>query len=107
MSIPTLEEYKKAKNITDKYENEQERLYKLRVDAFTKDLSEYFQNNLIDGIYRIKEFTLRKEMFDVDSIIPTEPPLEECYEGGNNEDIEALCKKHNVKFKFVYWMYHK
>ena len=24
-----------------------------------------------------------------------------------NEDIEKICKKHNVRFTFPYWVYHK
>ena len=100
--IPTLEEYQKAKEITLAYETEQKRLYKLKVEEFRKDLTEYFANNLIDGIYRLEEFELRD-----DDIIPTNPCLEENYEGGNNEDIKKICEKHGVDFSVIYWCYHK
>lgn len=79
-----------------------ERIYKLKVELFKTDLQEYFNNNLIDGIYKLNKF----ELTDGD-IITLEPDLEEGYSGGNNKDIEQLCKKHSVDFKIVYWCYHK
>ncbi len=100
--IPTLEEYQKAKEITLAYEAEQKRLYKLKIDEFRKDLTEYFENNLIDGVYRLEEFELRDN-----DIIPQKPCLEENYEGGNDEDIKNICEKHGVDFSIVYWCYHK
>ena len=105
--IPTLEEYKKAKEITIAYENEQKRLCNLKVEAFKFDLQEYFDNNLIDGIFRLKEFELRKGDFGNGEIIPTNPSMKENYEGGNNDDIKKLCEKHGVDFSIVYWCYHK
>lgn len=105
--IPTLEEYTKAKEITIAYENEQKRLYNLKVEAFKVDLQEYFNNNLIDGIFRLKEFELRKGDFGNGEIIPIDPCMEENYDGGNNEDIKKLCEKHGVDFSIVYWCYHK
>lgn len=76
--------------------------YQLRVKAFRKDLVEYFSNNLIDGWYRIEKFRLTGT-----DIIPLKPDLEESYDGGNNKDIEELCKKHNVNFSIIYWCYPK
>lgn len=100
--IPTRKEYQKAKKIVDAYEAEQDRLYQLRVEAFKKDLEEYFRNNLIDGELRLYEFKLRGE-----DIIPINPCLEEMYEGGNDDDIRKLCNKHGVNFSIIYWCYHK
>ena len=98
----TEEEYKKAKAITNAYENEQERIYKLRVKAFEIDLKKYFKYNLIDGVIKLTEFEL-----EGDYIIPTNPCLDDGSSGGNNNDIERLCKKHLVDFKIAYWCYHK
>lgn len=98
----TEEEYKKAKAITNAYENEQKRIYQLKVELFRADLQEYFNNNLIDGQFKLSEFQLEGS-----DIIPLEPCMEEGYSGGNNKDIEQLCKKHSVDFKIVYWCYHK
>ncbi len=108
--IPTLEEYRKAKEITDSYENEQKRLYDLKVESFRVDLQEYFESNLIDGLFKLKEFKLKKVPFDefgYGDIIPIDPCMEENYEGGNNEDIKKICEKHGVNFSIVYWCYHK
>ena len=103
----TDDEYAKAKEIIIAYENEQTRIYNLKVDAFRVDLQEYFNNNLIDGIFRLKEFELRKGSFGNGEIIPITPCMEENYEGGNNDDIKKLCEKHGVNFSIVYWCYHK
>lgn len=105
--IPTIEEYQKAKEITTAYENEEKRLYKIREDSFKADLQKYFDNNLIDGRFRLKTFELRKDSFWGGEIVPIEPCMEENYEGGNNEDIKNLCEKHQVEFNIVYWCYHK
>lgn len=105
--IPTLEEYQKARDITIAYENEQNRLYNLQIEAFRVDLQEYFDNNPIDGIFKLKKFELRKGSFGNGEIIPIEPCMEENYEGGNNEDIKKICEKHGVDFSIVYWCYHK
>lgn len=96
------EEYKDALKITQAYEDEQKRLYDIKVEAFKKELTEYFENNLIDGLYKLEEFELRDGV-----IIPEEPCMEENYDGGNDEDIEKICKKHGVNFSIVYWCYHK
>lgn len=96
------EEYQKAKQIILDYETEQKQLYDLRVEEFRKDLTEYFKTNLLGGEFLIEKFELRN-----DRIIPTRPALEEMYDGDNNEDIERLCEKHNVKFSIVHWCYHK
>ena len=105
--IPTLEEYQKAKEITIAYETEQKRLYNLKVESFKIDLQDYFNKNLIDGIFQLKEFELRKGNFGSGEIVPIDPCMEEIYDGGNNEDIKQLCEKHGVDFSFVYWCYHK
>lgn len=104
--IPTIDEYNKAKEITQAYESEQNRLFNIRLDAFKVDLTEYFKSNLVEG-HRIKEFELRGTIFNRFEIVPTEPSIEEDYEGENNADIEKLCEKHEIEASFVYWMYHK
>ncbi len=100
--IPTTEEYKNAKSIVSAYESEQDRIYQLKVEAFRKDLTEYFANNLIDGDFRLEEFELTDK-----NIIPINPCMEENYEGGNNEDIKKIGEKHGVYFTIIYWCYHK
>lgn len=100
--IPTIEEYQKANEIVNKYENEQKRLYNIKIEKFKNDLQEYFDNNLIDGGFKLKKFELRGE-----NIIPINPCMEENYNGGNNDAIEKLCQKHKVKFSIIYWCYHK
>lgn len=102
METPTFEEYQKAREIVAAYEDEKEREYKTRVEAFKADLTEYFKNNLIDGVFELKEFHLSGT-----DIIPDNPCMEENYNGGNNEDIAKLCVKHQVKFSIIYWCYHK
>lgn len=99
---PTEEEYKKAKEITNAYENEQKRIYQLRVKAFENDLKKYFKYNFIDGVIKLTEFEL-----EGDYIIPTNPCLDEGYSGGNDEDIESLCEKHEVYFRMASYCYHK
>lgn len=101
--IPSFEEYQQAKKIVIAYENEQDRLEKIRLEEFRKDLSVFFKNN---GKIIINEFILRKE-WDRYQIIPTRPCLEEMYDGQLNDDIELLCQKHNIKASIVYWCYHK
>ena len=96
---PSTNEYEKAKQIVSDYEKKQSDLYFARVEEFRKDLQEYFLNN---PYYKIEEFTLGDR-----NIIPSKPCLEEAYDGEMNEDIEALCKKHNVDFSIIYWCYHK
>lgn len=102
MKIPTLVQYQKAKDIVLRYENEQNRLYKIRVDTFREDLEKYFSSNLLDGVFKVKKFEL-----DCTRIVPINPPLNECYRGGNDEDIAKLCEKHNVRFSIVCWCYYK
>jgi len=101
--IPTIIEYLKAKEIVSDYETEQDRLEKIRLDEFKKDLSHFFLNN--DKLI-IKDFELQKERNNY-KIIPTKPYLEESYNGELNEDIDILCKKHNIKASIIYWCYHK
>jgi hypothetical protein len=101
--IPSFEEYQKAKEITIAYENEQNRLEKIRLEEFRKDLSSLFLNN---NHVIIKDFNLVKEYNRYD-IIPTDPYLEEMYEGELNSDIDILCNKHNIKASIIYWCYHK
>lgn len=102
ISAPTLEQYLKAKEIVSHYEKEQDRLFQIKVQAFDLDLKKYFAENLIDGVFRLEKYKLKDG-----EIIPIIPCLEEMYDGGNNADIELLCKKHDVNFKFIYWCYHK
>jgi len=104
--IPTIEQYQAAKQVILAYESEQNRLFSLRVEAFRKDLADYFKNNLIDGDFELKEFTL-DWTFHSNYIIPKNPTMDEDYCGGNDEDIKALCEKHGVKFKMASWCYHK
>lgn len=106
--IPSKQEYDKAKEIVIAYENEQKRIYDIKVEAFAQDLKEYFSKNLIDGRIKLKEFKLEKSTTGGrGDIIPIDPSLEEYYDGGNNKDIKELCKKHDVNFSIVYWCYHK
>lgn len=101
--IPSFEEYQKAKKITLAYEKEQDRLEKIRLEKFRKDLSNLFLNN---NHVIIKDFNLVKEYNRYD-IIPTNPYLEEMYEGQLNDEIEKLCQKHNIKASIIYWCYHQ
>ena len=106
--LPTYSEYLQAKEIVTAFENEQKRIYDIRVEAFRKDLEEYFKDTLIDGDYKLEEFELSTNVdFWGGQIIPINPCIEEYYEGGNDKDIEALCDKHGVDFKIAYWCYHK
>ena len=75
--------------------------------AYKKALKEYFDNNLLDGFIKIELFTLGKDNFGCGEIIPLVPNVDEYYEGGNNSDIEKICKKHDVNFKMAYWCYSK
>lgn len=102
--IPTEQEYIKAKEICIIYEREKNRLFNLRVEAFEKELQEYFDNNLIDGRFRLYEFGLDSSN---GNIVPHSPCMEENYEGGNDADIEAICKRHQVDFSIAPWCYHK
>lgn len=107
MTIPTKDEYLEAKKITDAYEAEQKRLFDIRVEAFRLDLVEYFKKNTVSQ-NQIKSFELRPgTLGDQFNIVPMDPPIEEDYEGENDEDIKLLAKKHNIKASFVCWMYHK
>ena len=45
-SIPSLEEYNKAKEVVHLYESELSRKYEIQKEGFRKDLVEYFSNNL-------------------------------------------------------------
>lgn len=97
--VPTFAQYMQAKNICLAYQNNQEVLYQIRLTSFKKELSEYFLNN---PHYKIIEFDLNGN-----TIIPTKPRLEDYYGGEMDDDIEVICKKHNVKFSIIYWCYHK
>ena len=96
-------EYQEAKKIVIAYENEQDRLEKIKLEEFRTELSMFFKNN---NKLIINDFELRKEWNTYD-IIPTNPYLEEMYEGQLNDEIEKLCQKHNIKASIVYWCYHK
>ncbi len=101
--IPSFSEYKEAKKIVIAYENEQDRLEKIRLEEFRTELSMFFKNN--DKLI-INDFELRKECNRYE-IIPTNPQLEEMYEGQLNDEIEKLCQKHSIKASIIYWCYHK
>lgn len=105
--IPTKEEYLKAKEITDAYEKGERRSFNISLAGLKKDLADYFATHKVSG-HEIKEFQLsgdyQNKFFD---IIPTDSHIEEDYEGENNGDIDKICKKHNIKAAFIYWMYHK
>ena len=107
--IPSEEEYNNAKEIVSAYESEQKRLLDVRLEAFKVDLTEYFKSNKLDGHTTVDSFEIQRcwnghpEMFD----IYTEPFLDECYGGGNDDDIEKLAKKHGVKASFYSGMYGK
>lgn len=100
------ESYEKAKEIVNEFEFEIERLYKIKVEELRKDLIEYFKNNKVAGM-ELKEFRLQRDYSNYYEIIPVKPCLEECYEGGNNDDINKISEKHGIKAKFIHWMYHK
>lgn len=97
------QEYLKAKAIVDEYEANKKAEYLERTKAFREDLTEYFKNTTVEGT-QVHRFSLA---INEGYIIPENPVMDECYCGDNDEDIEALCKKHNVDFKFPYWMYPK
>lgn len=101
--IPSFSEYQEAKKIVIAYENEQQRLENIRLEEFRTELSIYFKTN--DKLI-INDFELRKE-WNRYEIIPTNPYLEEMYEGQLNDEIEILCQKHNIKASIIYWCYHK
>ena len=103
---PTVEEYKKAKIITDAFEHEERRLLFENCDNFRKELSEYFDNNLVGGC-SIKDFSVNHTSGNHFEIVPINPGIEESYEGENNDDIKKLSKKHNIEASFIYWMYPK
>jgi hypothetical protein len=105
--VPSIEEYSKAKEIVIAYEKHESDLFQEKLNEFKKDLELYFKENKVSGHY-IKEFNLRDDYRNRNfSIVPTTPPLEECYEGENNEDIKNIADKHGIEASFVYWMYHK
>lgn len=107
--IPTEEEYNKAKEIVSAYESEQKRLLDIRLEAFKVDLTEYFKTNKLDGHTQVKSFEIQTcwtgnpKRFD----IYIEPYLDESYSGGNDDDIEAIAKKHNVGVSIDSGMYGK
>lgn len=70
--VPSYEKYLEAKSIIAAYENELKRLHNIKVEAFKKDLDQYFAENLLDGFYKIEEYTLSDN-----NIIPLNPALEE------------------------------
>lgn len=89
--IPSEEEYLQAKNIVKLYENEQKRLYNIRALAFKEDFAKLWgsSNFQLIGTH----------------IIPDGDG--EWYEGELDDDIEEICKKHNVGFSIVPWFYAK
>lgn len=101
------DEYYKAKQIVLSHENGSQELCRIRIENFRKELQEYFDNNLIDNAFKLKEFKLLSYGSNYGEIVPINPCMEEIYEGGNNEDIDNICKKYGLAFSFVYWVYHK
>ena len=91
MKTPTTEEYLKAKVIVDLYEIENKILLNLKIEAFKVDLKKYFNTYTISG-NRIKEFKLKVRLGDCGAfdIIPTDPPIEEDYDGENDKYIKVI-----------------
>ena len=102
--IPTLDEYLKARKITDAYEGEQKRLYLLKVENARVLLNKYFEQTLVAG-RKIKHYALNESMGTY-QIIPT-PDIDGCYEGENDEDIGKIAEQAGIKLRFVHWMYSK
>jgi hypothetical protein len=65
--VPSFEEYQKAKKVVIAYENEQNRLEKIRLIEFRNELSIFFKNN---NKLIINEFELTKDCNRYE-IIPT------------------------------------
>ena len=107
MAVPSHGLYLRAKKIVDAYEANERKKHEAKLNLFKKDLANYFESNKISG-HTIKKFSLNSGYSgDRYDIVPMDPPLEECYEGENNGDIEIICKKHGIDATFVSWMYHK
>lgn len=96
----TEAQYKDALAIVNRYEAEKEDKYNIQVEAFRKDLANYFLN---DAPFKITQFSLVGS-----DIIPKVPSLQECLsEEDMDEEIEKLAKKHYVNFSMIYWCYRK
>lgn len=53
--VPSFEEYQKAKKVVIAYENEQNRLEKIRLIEFRNELSIFFKNNTQSSIWLSRE----------------------------------------------------
>ncbi len=72
-----------------------------------KELKDFFDNNLINGYYKIKEFEIKNDFSY--KIIPKSPRLEECLTGGDYEEkIKTIGEKYGIEhLGFPYWCYGK
>lgn len=95
-------QYQEAKKITNEYEKIIALKKQKKIKLFKVALQKYFDENLLSGEIKLKEFELEGE-----NIIPINPYFEECYDGENDEDIEKICKKFKVNYSIVYWCYGK
>ncbi len=97
-----------AQEIVDKHNKEEESKHQTALTALHYELTQYFKSNLLDGSIILKDFELRdsygNKMYE---IIPDDSIDAEEYSGGNDKDIEKICKKNGIKAAFVSWMYHK
>lgn len=80
---------------------------KPNLKRLTKELSDYFSENKIEG-KEIKEFELEKEVFS-NVIIPKKPYFEGCLFGGDYEaDLAKIGEKYGIKdLGFAHWCYGK
>ena len=94
--------------IVSNHQKEEEKKHQAALTELHFELTNYFKNNLLDGRIRLDEFELRNSYGNREyEITPIEPCIEEEYKGGNNKDIEKICKKIGIKASFVSWMYRK
>lgn len=105
-NVPSKKEYSVAKVITNAYEAEQQRLFAIKLDAFKKELAEYFNAHKVCG-HTITDFRLDRRSFGGYEITPWTPSLEECYCGENDSDINEIGRKYGIEISFVLHMYHK
>ncbi len=107
MTKITLEQYRKAKRITDAYEEFLLSKWNKKADNAEKELNEYFKNNIISG-FHIKEVRYDRTNFNSIEIIPKDPYFEEFYDD-EKADLKIKCigKKYGIRIHWVYWVYHK
>ena len=80
---------------------------KPKIDKLKRELSDFFENNLIEG-NKIEDFEIREDSGSYD-IIPTKPHLEETlYKGDYEKQLERMGRKYGIKnFGFIYYCYGK